>query len=237
MDTNVISLTPDLFILEVIDPEQIIVINLDRRPDRWIAMQETWAPDIVQRFTRFSAVDGQILPADRVEENRSGRDLSFERIAGELGCRESWIGAVEQFGPGLYFEDDARSCELWSYGPPADDAGVVLLGGNLWPQKVADPGWATVRSSVFGGHAVWIRTQSAADSLVHAWRRPAGPARSIDVAWTRPLKQANAVVAVPQIVFQVDIGTDVQMGRYDEPGGASSYDPWCSLQGGEPNAS
>jgi hypothetical protein len=234
LDLTLISIAPEQFILDVIDPQQIVVINLDRRPDRWTALQEAWSPGVAQRLTRFSAVDGRELPPERVEENRQGRDLSYERIAGELGCRESWSGAVEQYGPGLYFEDDARPCQLWSYGPPPDDAEVVLLGGNLWPQKVAEPGWASISHSVFGGHAVWIRTQKAADALVRAWRKPVQAFGAIDVLWMRPLKRANAVVAVPQIVYQVDIGTDVQMGRVDEPGGASSYEPWCSLQGGEP---
>jgi len=234
VDLSVISITPEQFILEVIDPERIVVINLDRRPDRWSAMQEVWTPEVGRRLTRFSATDGQLLPTGSVEDNRSGRDLPFERVAGEIGCRESWMNAVEQHGPGLYFEDDARPCQLWSYGPPPDDAEVVLLGGNLWPQKVAKPGWATIGHGVFGGQAVWLRPPTAADDLIQAWRPPSGPARSIDAAWTRPLKRANAVVAVPQIVYQVDIGTDVQMGRVDEPGGGSSYEPWCSMVGGQP---
>src|SRR5688572_16322151 len=230
-DLHMISITPEDFILNVVDPERIVVINLDRRPDRWAALQRAWPPVVCERFVRFPATDGRLLPAEQVEKERQIRDHPYERIAGEIGCRDSWMRAMEQYGPALYFEDDARPCELWSHGPPPDDAGAVLLGGNLWPQKASQPGWATIGQNVFGGHAVWIRTQSVADALVRAWRNPTGRVREIDSAWTLPLKRARTVVAVPQIVYQVDIGTDVQIGRHDEPGDGSSYEPWCSMVG------
>jgi hypothetical protein len=233
LDPGAISLPPEQFILDVIAPQRIVVINLDRRPDRWEALIKAWDPEVAGRFVRFSAIDGRTLPASEVEAHRRGRDFPYDRIAGEAGCRISWANAVEQFGPGLYFEDDARPCEIWSHGPPPDDAGVVLLGGNLWPQKTSRPGWATIGQNVFGGHGVWIRTEAAARSLVRAWRMPANIGRPIDASWTQPLRRANTVVAVPQIVYQVDIGTDVQIGRHDEPGGSSSYEPWCSMAGGK----
>jgi hypothetical protein len=229
-DLGVISLTPEQFILEVVAPERIIVINLDRRPDRWAALQEAWEPEIARRFARFAATDGQLIPAAEAAANIHGRPISLERSAGEIGCRDSWIRAVEQHGPALYLEDDARPCELWSYGPPPEDAEVVLLGGNLG-RKVSEPGWAMIRSGVWGGHAVWIRTQTAADALVHAWRNPVGGHRSLDVAWNRPLRQARAVVAVPQIVIQVDTGSDIEKGRKFAPEEDTAYWPWCSLQG------
>lgn len=233
VDLSVISVTPEIFILEIIAPERIIVINLDRRSDRWTAMQESWAPDIVQRFTRFSATDGQLVSVAHAEANLHGRDISLERSAGEFGCRESWIRAVEPYGPGLYFEDDARPCQHWSYGPLPDEAEVVLLGGNR-RQRVANPGWAPIRSIVWGAQAVWIRTQKAADSLIHAWRNPVDPHWSHDVASLQPLREAKAVLAVPQIVIQVLIDSDIDKGRIFRPDDVSVYRPWCSLKGGDP---
>jgi len=233
VDLSMISVTPDQFILEVIDPERIVVINLDRRPGRWAAMHEVWTPEVAIRFTRFSATDGQLVSADEASANVYGRPISLERSAGEIGCRDSWIRAVEQHGPALYLEDDARPCQLWSFGPPPGDAEVVLLGGHLG-SKVADPGWAAIRSGIWGAHAVWIRTQQAAAALIHAWRHPVGAERSLDLAWKRPLRLARAVVAVPQIVIQIDTGSDIERGRVFGLNDITAYLPWCSLKGGEP---
>jgi hypothetical protein len=230
IDLSLISLTPEQFILEVVDPDEIVVINLDRRPDRWEAMHEAWPPEVASRFVRFLATDGQLVPVAEAEANIHGRPISLERSAGEIGCRNSWIRAVEQHGPALYLEDDARPCELWPYGPPPDNAGVVLLGGNLG-NKVSEPGWAAILGGVWGAHAVWIRTQPAAGSLVQAWRNPVGTQRSLDLAWRIPLRQAHAVIAVPQIVIQVDTGSDIDKGRVFAPEEDTAYWPWCSLKG------
>jgi hypothetical protein len=233
IDLSVISVTPEQFILDVIDPDEIIVINLDRRPDRWAGMQEAWDPEIARRFIRFPAVDGQFLLTDHVREYCAANGASLERCGGDIGCRESWMRAVERYGPGLYFEDDARPCELWPHGLPPDQAEVVLLGGGL-TSKASEPGWEPLRLNVWGTHAFWVRTQAAADALIQAWRTPQHLCQTADDAWTVPLQVAQAVVAVPQIVFQINLGSDILKNRQFGPNDLSLYHPWCSLEGRKP---
>jgi hypothetical protein len=230
VDLSVISVTPEQFVLDVVDPERIVVINLDRRPDRWRAMQETWDPEITRRFVRFPAVDGRSLLTEEVRADLAANGASPDRCGGDLGCRESWRQAVEQYGPGLYLEDDARPCQLWPHGLPPDQAEVVLLGGGL-TSKAAEPGWEPVRAKVWGNHACWIRTQAAADALVEAWRNPEHLCQPVDDAWTAALHGVHAVVAVPQIVFQVDLSSDILKNRNFGPNDLSLYHPWCSLEG------
>jgi hypothetical protein len=232
-DLTLISLTPEQFILDVIDPEEIVVINLDRRPDRWESMQEAWPPEIVRRFTRFSAVDGQLQLTDQDRAHLAASGVSHERCGGDIGCRESWRRAVERYGPGLYFEDDARPCQLWPHGLPPDQAEVVLLGGGL-TSKASEPGWEPVRQNAWGMHAFWVRTPAAAGALVQAWSNPAHLCQPADDVWTAVLHRARAVVAVPQIVFQVNLGSDILKNRKFGPNDLSLYHPWCSLEGRKP---
>ena len=230
-----ISVDPAAFILGVVAPESIVVINLDRRPDRWDALLEAWPTSITERFVRVAAIDGQDLPRERVEEylqSRQAHSIPFERAAGELGCRDSWIRAVSEYGPGLYFEDDARSCAAWSFGRPPNSAEIVLLGGELW-SRTDKPGWFAIDRGTNGTHAIWIRTQRAADLLLVAWQDPRNRHAPVDLAWRSALATSEAVVAVPQIVCQADLSTDVQIGRVFRPGQATLVQPWCSLVGGE----
>jgi hypothetical protein len=233
VDLSVISVTPEQFILDVVDPERIVVLNLDRRPDRWAAMQEAWDPEITRRFIRFPAVDGHLLPTSYLRANGASDGVPLKLCRGAIGCRESWLRAVGHYGPGLYFEDDARPCQLWQHGLPPDHAGVVLLGGGL-TSKASEPGWEPVRMNVWGTHAFWVRTQAAADALVQAWRNPESLCQPADDTWTLPLQLARAVAAVPQIVFQVNLDSDILKNRQFGPNDLSLYHPWCSLKGRKP---
>jgi hypothetical protein len=233
LELGVISLPPEQFILDVIAPERIVVVNLDRRPDRWEAMLEAWTWEISRRFTRFSATDGQSAMPDAVRDYCAEHGLQLERCGGDFGARDSWIRAVEHYGPGLYFEDDAHPSQSWAYGLPPNDAEVVLIGGGL-TVKVAEPGWGHIHHKVWGTHAFWLRTQRAADALVHAWRHPEGPCQPVDDAWNQTLKAVNAVVAVPQMVVQFDLRSDIQPDRRLGPHDTSLFQPWCSLQGRPP---
>jgi hypothetical protein len=228
-DLGVISLPPEQFILDVIAPERIVVNNLDRRPDRWESLLAAWTREIAQRFVRFPATDGQSAMPDSMRAYCAEHGLQIERCSGDFGARDSWMRAVERYGPGLYFEDDARPSQSWAYGLPPPDAEVVLIGGGL-TMRVTEPGWGMIQHKVWGAHAFWVRTQHAADALVHAWRNPESPCQPIDDAWNHALKALNAVVAVPQMVVQIDLGSDIQPARRLGPFDTSLFQPWCSLQ-------
>ncbi len=223
-----ISVDPQIFILETIAPDRIVIINLDRRPDRWEAMNAAWHPDLAGRFVRFPATDGKSVPHDQIESYAATRNIPPERAAGELGCRDSWLRALTAFGPALYLEDDALPCAPWSFGPPPGDAEIVLLGGELW-RKTTTPGWSPIETGANGTHALWIRTQRAADQLLAAWQSKRGPAGPIDLLWRSVLPRCNAVVAVPQLICQANLDTDVQHGRVFHRNEPLLTKPWCSL--------
>ena len=95
--------------------------------------------------------------------------------------------------------------------------------------KSGHSGWIPVESGVNGTHAIWIRTQHAANLLVDAWQMPKNANAPVDLAWRSALLSSQAVIAVPQIVRQTDLGTDVQIGRFFPGGKITLSDPWCSL--------
>ena len=223
-----ISVDPQLFILDTIAPERIVVINLDRRPDRWEALLAAWQPELSNRFVRFSATDGNDLTGSLVDTYATTRRFPTERAAAEIACRDSWLRAVTEHGPGLYFEDDARPCAPWSFGSPPVAAEIVLLGGELW-NKTSDPGWVSVERGLNGSHSIWIRSQQAADALLAAWSSPRNRFTPVDYAWRSALGETGAVVAVPQILCQANLGTDVQIGRVFPAHEPPLIDPWCSL--------
>lgn len=223
-----ISLDPVSFLLDVVAPPSIVVINLDRRPQRWQALQQAWPAAVSQHFARLAATDGQSLPNDRIEAYRKTRAVPSERAAGELGCCDSWLRAIRKHGPALYFEDDARPCDPWPYGSPPDDAEIVLLGGELW-HKTTKPGWISAASGVNGTHAVWVRTARAAAELLAVWQNETRRSGPVDFVWNSALRRCNAVVAAPQIICQANLGTDVQFGVGDRPGGPPLTRARCSL--------
>lgn len=90
----------------------VVVINLDRRPDRWAAFRKTWSARLpMERVERLPAVDGRALPGfgrapwfrgrkrDAVWAGRAGVALSHRRAL-ETARARGWNTV-------LVFEDDA----------------------------------------------------------------------------------------------------------------------------------
>jgi len=96
--------------------DDVVVISLDRRPDRWQAFvhaaTETVGSEFVRLCRRVAAVDGAALvPTPEIE--RLFRDNDFGSRRGMIGCALSHLAAwrtiaVRDGGISLIFEDDAR---------------------------------------------------------------------------------------------------------------------------------
>ncbi|HLW80246.1 MAG TPA: glycosyltransferase family 25 protein, partial [Terriglobia bacterium] len=99
-----------------------VVINLDRRPDRWEGVVRRLHAAGIRRFERFPAVDGSTVDTDnnRLVSKRAAREIDQHPpdhrwpSRGGLGCFLSHVSVWREFDrhPGLkslwVFEDDAR---------------------------------------------------------------------------------------------------------------------------------
>lgn len=102
----------------------MLVINLDRRPDRWERFQAAWKGLLPEELvTRFPAVDGRLLEgAFAPPWFRGGkRDAVW---AGRAGCTLSHAGAMrlarsKGWKRTLVMEDDAEPTAYWPLGATA----------------------------------------------------------------------------------------------------------------------
>lgn len=110
-------------VLERLRITQTMVINLDRRPERWEYMTAHLQQRGLQRFTRVSAVDGRALPPDSLdlltprarEIIRRGRRWHHEEMheLGSVGAALSHLGIWQRLADTvderwLILEDDIR---------------------------------------------------------------------------------------------------------------------------------
>ncbi|HEV2309228.1 MAG TPA: glycosyltransferase family 25 protein, partial [Acidimicrobiia bacterium] len=136
--------------------DDVVVISLDRRADRWLGFVQattvTVGPDFARLCRRFSAVDGAALAATP-EIARLFRDNDFGSRRGMIGCALSHVAlwrtiAVRDGGITLVLEDDARFGPRFLDGlarltKAIDDAGpapsLVLLGYHMFHGPVRQP--------------------------------------------------------------------------------------------------
>ncbi len=91
----------------------VFVINLNRSPERWAAVQESGAGLALHRV---EAVDGREIPRDQwvdVDGARFQRDHGRKIVAGEYGCYRSHLAALSQVADeghpaAVIAEDDVR---------------------------------------------------------------------------------------------------------------------------------
>lgn len=129
--------------------EHTVTINLDRRPDRWFALQDMWTIAGVS-LQRVSAIDGMSVTEEVVEGYRSrkpqdgmfGLPQEERALRGQIGCLESHIAvmarAMREGWPYVcVIEDDAAVhptllswVQIHSQQIP-DDWQAIRLGGML----------------------------------------------------------------------------------------------------------
>jgi GR25 family glycosyltransferase involved in LPS biosynthesis len=129
--------------------EQVYVVNLDKRKDRWEQLVEA-EPKLQHRLTRISAVDGQTLKMSpfiyRLFEKN---DFKWKKSV--MGCDLSHISIWSRIlsePSGNFFlvlEDDVRFVDGWMdkwneyMNTIPEDADLLYLGGILPPNKQVYP--------------------------------------------------------------------------------------------------
>lgn len=100
----------------------VYVVNLDRRPDRWISAQKTLKKAGFKKIVRVSAIDGKLIDTDQVKRlvdpsvynelgkiRRNHEDLGS---LGAIGCYLShykcWMTIIETNEPAIIVEDDLQ---------------------------------------------------------------------------------------------------------------------------------
>lgn len=218
----------------------VIVVNLDRRPDRWAVFQEVWRDHLPwDRVVRLSASDGQLLPGfgqapwfrgrkrDRTWAGRAGCTLSHARAMREAR-RRGWKRI-------LVMEDDAL---------PAGDSGALaaVLSTTDWdllylgcrePIGVAAEAVGGTMP-IHGGldtHAYavteplrdWLIAQLPSEANVWGW---VARERAIDRWMRREIGRRFRVrLCQPQLAVQADDVSDITQrreGAYSSPEGERS---------------
>ncbi|MCX4165227.1 MULTISPECIES: glycosyltransferase family 25 protein [Paraburkholderia] len=115
-----------------------VCINLDRRPDRWEAMQQKFAEQNILTVERLSAVDAKLVPVPEALSHMRPQDF---------GCTMSHLNAVKEAKAAgasevMIFEDDAffdadfatRFPEFIEQVP--DDWHMLFLGAYHFAQPI-----------------------------------------------------------------------------------------------------
>lgn len=153
--------------------DRIVVVNLDRRPDR-LARFSTRADRIesLAGWERLRAVDGEAVPAPPF----------FRSGYGAYGCRQSHLRALEDalmdgIGSLLVLEDDCRFCEDFDErladflnAVPTDWCGLWLGGHHDETTDRVCPGVVRCRSAG-RTHAYAVRGREAMRALYRLWAR------------------------------------------------------------------
>lgn len=163
-----------------------LVINLDRRPDRWHGFLEVAAaaggPEFAASCERVAAVDGSTLAmSNELRHTFRGNDFGFRR--GIVGCALSHIGVWQRVATAaeahLVFEDDTRLVERFpdrlagALGSARPDFDLLILGQTSFD---FDPDWAAGEQTSGDGvrEMDWSRYVGATFAYVIA---PAGARR------------------------------------------------------------
>ena len=205
----------------------VIVVNLDRRPDRWDAFQEAWR-DILpwDRVVRLSASDGQQLPGygERPWFRGRKRDRTW---AGRAGCTLSHARALREarrlgWSRVLVMEDDAIPA-----GPV--EAMSAVLSSTEWDllylgcrEPIGAGDTVGGLMAIHGGHDThayavneplrdWLIGQLPDESCVWGW---IARERAVDRWMRREIGRRFSVkLCQPQLAIQADDVSDITQRR------------------------
>lgn len=204
----------------------VVVINLDRRPDRWAAFQDAWADRLDAPVERLSAVDGRALPGfgERPWFRGRKRDLTWGARAGVTLSQKAALQLARTRGweRALILEDDAEPVGDLAAASRAihrEDWDVLFLGCREPAGPFGDLGDGLIRlHGALDLHA-WLVRPAARDGLIdrlpdeHGVWRWLADRRAID-RWTRrALGHRFRVLALwPPAVVQAAGASDITGG-------------------------
>jgi GR25 family glycosyltransferase involved in LPS biosynthesis/GT2 family glycosyltransferase len=204
----------------------VVAINLDRRADRWEALQERLRDAAGAEFAaavrRFSAVDGQSLELDdEIRHTFEGNDFGWRRsvIAVALSHRAIWREVAESGRTTLILEDDMhpepsfdrRLTEvIEEIGGREREPDIVLLG-YIGPRRWGGPGgrptdaeaggvelWPMRWERFWGGTWAYLLTPSGAARLLELAERD-GIRKGIDVDVANHAAELDTYECVPAL--------------------------------------
>lgn len=139
--------TDGLYIKNVIDSYPMMVVNLDRRPDRWMDCSEKLNKAGLKLFGRFSAVDGTKLRLTNYIKHLF-RNNDFNYRKGVVGCAlshiELWKTLVNSKNDYMIIlEDDIELVDNFKeklnltmiYLEQNPHIDVIMLGHHLWSHQ------------------------------------------------------------------------------------------------------
>ena len=208
----------------------VIVINLDRAPERWAQMERIWSPRVGE-LIRFPAVDGRAEP-DRVisefmldamvTEGQGVDRVSDAYWRRTYGCYQSHLNALqhatgEGFERFVILEDDARP--RFDITPADDHAdGVRIWGGALKGGSYTAHHRAYASMDTLGTpntwkrittkKDAWYRYQSTAVEYPDAevawdwWRNIFKNPQSYDIAWWHAMLKVPTYAPAVEVIYQ-----------------------------------
>lgn len=198
-----------------------VVINLDRRPDRWNKFVAKKEPRFL-KYTRFSAIDGsKLVPTEQLQRIFEGNDYNMRE--GMVGCALSHIKLMIELVKSSYdiyciFEDDIDfvpnfQTKLEKVLNELKDFDLCYLGHHLWKDyrtpdmydKEAMPiveKWDTNTSFKYsmGGTGGYLISKKGALSFLNFIEKQ-GMKNGIDTMQQRSADIMNVYYVKPHLIY------------------------------------
>lgn len=180
------------------------VINLDRRPDRWVQFYAQNGLDLHIPFQRFSAI---------------------EAGCGEDGCTASHLEVLCQQTefPFVVFEDDCVLLEKWSFVEEAmkqlpKDWDALWLGANPRKPLIKYSENLRVLKDAYCLHAVIYNSKRMVDYILENHNTPSG--KNLDIFYKTDVQKKFKCFSIsPIVATQLSDQSDIAPGvtnNYDE---------------------